>query len=160
VWQGKPVRKCVQCGAGMTVGFPKRISLIEPGLWARMEASWAGELGGEGEEENEYPIVSCPYCGNTGSTEPGSAAFEYRVTLSEPTARMCRQCERGFWMHPESGGTEQMSVETWAGLETMHATLGGGAKVDAELARRAAPPGPDDESGGCEAGPAHPRSET
>lgn len=56
-WQGKPVRKCVQCGAGMTVGFPKRISLIEQGLWARMEASRARESGSDSDDEDEADLL-------------------------------------------------------------------------------------------------------
>jgi hypothetical protein len=128
-----------------------KVKLIDPTIWETMKQAWDEEFGGDGEAddgaewvdeddgiENEYLVVSCPYCGNTGSTEPGGAAFEYRVILTEPKARMCRRCERGFWMHTGTGETEPMSDETWAGLEMMHATLGGGAAVDAEWARRAA----------------------
>lgn len=147
-WEGKPVRKCLRCGAGMTVGFPKRIKLIEPGVWSQMEGSWGREFGTEdngadelaepAEDDDEYPTIECPYCGNTGSSAPGSAAFEYRVALSDPGARMCRRCERGFWLYAETGDTEPMGDEAWAGIEAMHATLGGGASVDAEWARRRA----------------------
>lgn len=40
-------------------------------------------------------------------------------------------------MHSDTGETEPMSDETWAGSEMMHGMLGGGAEVDAEWARRA-----------------------
>lgn len=46
-WEGKPVRKCLRCGAGITVGFPKRIKLIEPRIWSQMEGSWGREFGTE-----------------------------------------------------------------------------------------------------------------
>jgi Domain of unknown function (DUF4352) len=42
----------------MTVGFPKRVALLEPELWARMEASWEREFGSE--------------AGKAGATETGS----------------------------------------------------------------------------------------
>lgn len=147
-WQGKPVRKCSTCGSGMTVGFPKRVKLLEPELWARMEASWERGFGVDNQEtvvdsqesvsDSEYPVARCPYCGNTGSIEPGSSAFEYRVKLGEPKVRMCRSCRRGFWVHSETGQTEPMSDESWAGIEMLHESLGGGAHVDAEWTRRAA----------------------
>lgn len=161
---GMPVRMCVACGSGMTVHpslIGAKAKLIDPVTWESMKQSWDRQFGGQGEEDgeddeddwldqgaddgSEYPVVSCPYCGNTGSTEPGSVSFEYRVSLGEPKARMCRKCERGFWMHSETGETEPMSDETWAGLEMMHATLGGGAEVAAEWARRAATPEDDEE---------------
>lgn len=159
-----PVRMGVTCGSGLTVHpslVGAKAKLIDPTTWQRMKQAWDQELGGDEEEEanwlddddgdeGEYPVVSCPHCGNTGSTEPGSAAFEYRVTLSEPKARMCRRCERGFWMHSETGETEPMSEETWASLEMMHVALGGGAKVDAEWARRAATLEEDDDEDASE----------
>ena len=148
-WPGKPVRKCLRCGAGITISPPKHVKLIEPELWGRMQESWAREFGEDEKEEaelgeandalseSEYPVARCPYCGNSGSTEPGSLAFEYRVKLDEPKVRMCRRCERGFWMDSETGETEPMSEESWAGIEMLHEMLGGGARVDAEWAGRA-----------------------
>lgn len=160
---GMPVRMCVACGSGMTVHpslFGAKAKLIDPVTWGYMKQSWDQQFGGEGEDdgeddwlgedgddESEYPVVSCPYCDNTGSTEPGSRAFEYRVALGEPKVRMCRRCERGFWLYSETGESEPMSEESWVGIEMMHATLGGGAHVDAEWARREAEGGATDAGG-------------
>jgi hypothetical protein len=257
IFERKPVRKCLRCGAGLFVLPPKRIKLIDVDLWAPMQESWAREFGTEnmhakeqvayddvelcrkrladaadgyvtswpegspsaldeaeddyisaldwdvpvwvvdrdhheisatlhqllthndvdgalgyvpsvfecgsfeeltalgvrslahvpealGPEADEassypdYPEIECPTCGNAGSSAPGSPAFEYRVVLGEPKVRMCRRCGRGLWLHLETGETESMSDESWAGIEMMHATLGGGASVDAEWARREA----------------------
>jgi hypothetical protein len=45
MWQKKPVRKCLSCGAGFYITFPKRTKVIEPTLWSRMDARWAEEFG-------------------------------------------------------------------------------------------------------------------
>jgi CheY-like chemotaxis protein len=149
-WQGKPVRKCHNCGAGMTV-VPSltgaKAKLIDEALWDEMEKSWERPFPDETAETDDfetnlspqYPVASCPYCGNTGSTEPGSPAFEYRVSNlggQEPKARMCRRCEQGFWLYSDSGVTEPMSDEAWDTLEFMHEGLGGGAEVDRHWANR------------------------
>lgn len=42
-WQRKPVRKCLQCGAGMTVHFRlggMKAKLIDAPTWQRMETAW------------------------------------------------------------------------------------------------------------------------
>lgn len=42
-WQGNPVRKCLSCGAGLTLHkgvFRVKTRLIEPKLWERMEVEW------------------------------------------------------------------------------------------------------------------------
>jgi len=150
MYERMPACKCLKCGVGLVVFPPKEVKVIKKERWERMEASWEREFGADavaaeesiddGQEQNEestYPIVQCPSCGNAGSSAPGSSAFEYRVALGEPKIRMCRSCQQGFWMHSESGTTEPMDDSTWAGIEAMHASLGGGsAKSRAGAAAR------------------------
>jgi hypothetical protein len=55
--QGKPVRRCRNCGAGMTVGLGltgAKAQPIDPDLWRTMEASWAHEFEAEA-DESEAP---------------------------------------------------------------------------------------------------------
>src|SRR2546423_86785 len=55
--EGKPVRKCRSCGAGMTVGLGltgAKAKLIEPALWQEMEASWARAFG-DADQEQKSP---------------------------------------------------------------------------------------------------------
>src|SRR4051794_30337641 len=58
IWQGSPVRKCLSCGAGMTVkpgirGVKARI--VDPALWVRMETSFEREFGSSGQ-----PVTAAP----------------------------------------------------------------------------------------------------
>ena len=40
-FQGKAVRKCQKCGAGVTVGaFLRKAKLIPDDLWKKMQESW------------------------------------------------------------------------------------------------------------------------
>ena len=42
---GKPVRKCLNCGAGLYLRMLGAPRLIEPDTWRRMEAVWEREFG-------------------------------------------------------------------------------------------------------------------
>lgn len=48
-WKGKPVRRCRNCGAGMTIHpsvlLRPKAKLIDAGVWQKMEASWGREFG-------------------------------------------------------------------------------------------------------------------
>src|SRR5256885_1106211 len=59
MYEGKPVRKCRQCGAGVFVLPPRRVKLIDPQLWHRIEAAWAAQSADAPEwdsEESEKPF--------------------------------------------------------------------------------------------------------
>jgi len=47
VLRGRPVRKCNECQAGVTVGAFGRTKPIEAALWREMTASWEREFGPE-----------------------------------------------------------------------------------------------------------------
>jgi hypothetical protein len=62
-WEGKPVRKCLECGAGMTVGLGLRgtkAKLIDSSTWGHMEQVWGTEFGSESSSESgsEEPAAS------------------------------------------------------------------------------------------------------
>jgi hypothetical protein len=71
-----------------------------------------------------YAEVSCPRCGNSGSTAPGSTAFAFRYALGEPKIRRCNGCGSGLWIYMDSGQTEVIPSTQWAGIELMHETVG------------------------------------
>jgi hypothetical protein len=53
-WEGRPVRKCLNCGAGLTVVpslLGAKARLIEPPLWNRLEEVWAWQTSGDADRD-------------------------------------------------------------------------------------------------------------
>lgn len=124
---GMPVRKCLNCGAGMTVVPSLRgakAKLIEPDLWQRMQQSWAREFDesdptADGEDASDPDdvdesggvpeVATCAGCSHTGQTTAGSTDFYFRAPYLGRPVRVCAAC--GTWLflqHGTSPRTEEV----------------------------------------------------
>ena len=61
-WQGESVRKCLRCGAGMTVTFgwfrALKTRQIDAAQWLRMQESWSSVGSGRSVEDGSGAVVT------------------------------------------------------------------------------------------------------